>query len=86
MPEKHKEHIKQICDIMGEDLDAPACQEVLRHLDDCPNCKVYYDTIKKTVHLCKENDCAEELPNDVNQRLMKVLDLGEFLPDQKQKD
>ncbi len=73
------EHIKKICDIMGEDFDAPACKEVLDHLNQCPTCKVYYDTIKKTVLLCQENDCAEKLPEDVNQRLLEVLDLTDFL-------
>ena len=74
----HKERIKQICDTMGEDFQNPACQEVLKHLDHCPTCKVYYDTLKKTVLLCKENDCAEKLPEDVNQRLLKILDLNEL--------
>lgn len=64
---------------MGEDFDAPACKEVLDHLNQCPTCKVYYDTIKKTVLLCQENDCAEKLPEDVNQRLLEVLDLTDFL-------
>lgn len=75
-----KERIKQICDIMGEDLNDPACREVLEHINQCPTCKVYYDTLKKTVFLCRENDCPEELPDDVNKRLMDVLDLSDFLP------
>ena len=78
-----KERIKQICDIMGENFDAPACQEVLDHIDQCPNCKVYYDTLKKTVLLCQENDCPEELPLDVNERLMSVLDLTDYIKKRK---
>jgi len=78
MLENHKDDIKKICDIMGEDFDTPACKEVLEHLEKCPTCKVYYDTTKKTVLLCQENDCLEELPDEVNKRLMKVLDLEEI--------
>lgn len=76
-----KERIKKLCDLMGEDFNDPACKEMQEHIDKCPTCKVYYDTIKKTVLLCQENDCLEELPDDVNKRLMKVLDLGEFFKD-----
>ena len=78
MAEKnHHDRIKQLCDIMGEDLDGPACQAMMEHINACPTCKVYYDTVKKTVLLCKDNDCAQEVPEDVNNRLMKVLDLSD---------
>ena len=50
----HQEVYKKICDFMGEDLNAPACKEVADHLDSCPNCKVYLDTVKKTVTICQE--------------------------------
>jgi len=79
MLKDQKQRIQQICDIMGEDLNDHDCQEVLEHINQCPTCKVYYDTLKKTVFLCRENDCPEELPDDVNKRLMDVLDLSEFL-------
>jgi hypothetical protein len=60
---------------MGEDLDAPACKEVAEHLESCPNCKVYLDTVKKTVTICRENEKNEELPKEVKSRLYKVLNL-----------
>jgi hypothetical protein len=79
MPVKnHKEKLEKLCNIMGEDFDSPACQEMMEHINSCPTCKVYYDTVKKSVLLCKENDCAEEVPADVNNRLLKILDLEEF--------
>lgn len=70
-----KNRIKKMCDMLGEDFDSPVCKEMMDQIKACPNCKVYIDTIKKTVLLCKENDCEEELPGDVNNRLMKLLDL-----------
>lgn len=73
-----KEKIKKICDQLGEDLDSVPCQEVIEHLTACPSCKVYFDTVKKTVILCKENDCLEKLPEDVNKRLLKVLNLDDL--------
>ncbi len=87
MNDKHlKDRIKQICEIMGEDVDHPACKEVMEHIEKCPTCKVYYDTMKKTIFLCRENDCPEELPDDVNHRLMKRLNLEEFEFKTRKKD
>lgn len=84
MHNHQKERIKQICDLMGENFDDPTCQEVLEHIDHCPNCKIYYDTLKKTVFLCQENDCLEQIPQDVNERLMSVLDLTTYLKKAKE--
>ena len=74
----HRDVYKQICDFMGEDLDAPACQEVADHLESCPNCKVYLDTVKKTVTICQEVEQEKEMPEDVKNRLFHVLKLDEL--------
>jgi hypothetical protein len=73
----HHEKIKQLCDIMGEDLDGDSCREMLDHMNSCPTCKVYYDTVKKTILICKENNCAEKVPKEVQNRLMKILNLDD---------
>lgn len=70
-----RERIEKMCEILGEDFNSPVCQLMLEQIQSCPTCKVYFDTVKKTVLLCRENDCPEELPADVHQRLMKILDL-----------
>jgi hypothetical protein len=72
----HKEIYKQICDFMGEDLDAPVCKEVAEHLEKCPNCKVYLDTVKKTVTICQGTEKKEEMPEDIKNRLFKVLNIA----------
>lgn len=74
----HKKIVKQICDFMGEDIDSPACQEVVDHLKLCPTCRVYFDTVKKTVTLCRDLDNEKKLPEDVNNRLYKVLNLNKI--------
>ncbi|MCK4558803.1 MAG: hypothetical protein KAV45_03395 [Calditrichia bacterium] len=72
----HQEVYKKICDFMGEDLNAPACKEVAEHLESCPNCKVYLDTVKKTVIICQEIEKEEKMPQEVKNRLFKVLNLA----------
>jgi hypothetical protein len=71
----HKDVVKQICDFMGEDLDAPACREVAEHLQTCPTCQVQLDTIRRTVTLCREMEENKKIPSDVEDRLFKVLNL-----------
>jgi len=73
--DQHKEKVRKLCDHLGADYNDIDCEEVLNHVSKCPKCKVYVDTIKKTIILCKENDCLEEIPADVNKRLLKKLDL-----------
>jgi hypothetical protein len=42
------------------------------------DCRVYFDTVKKTVVLCREKECPEDLPEDINQRLFQALGLEEY--------
>lgn len=71
----HKQIVKEICNLMGEDLDTPACREVAEHLETCPTWKIQLDTIKRTVTLCREMEDNKKVPAEVNDRLLKVLDL-----------
>ena len=63
---------------LGEDLESPACREVQEHLKTCPTCKVYFDTVRKTVTLCRQCEEEEKIPEDVKSRLFKVLHLEEI--------
>ena len=75
---KHQNVYEQICDFMGEDLDAPACKEVADHLESCPKCKVYFDQVKQTVTLCREIDKEKVVPDEVKNRFFKVLNLNDL--------
>jgi predicted anti-sigma-YlaC factor YlaD len=72
---EHEELIAQLCDAMGEDLDAPFCREVAEHLANCPQCKEQFDSVKRTVKLCREHGNQEKIPKDVSARLLKILNL-----------
>jgi len=74
---EHEQSLKQtFCEQLGEDLDAEVCAEVQRHLDDCPNCRAQYDSIKNTVKIYQKiGHAANALPGEVQERLLKVLDL-----------
>ena len=66
-----KKIAKQICDYLGEDFDSMICKEVRDHLALCPTCKIYFDTVKKTVTMCKENEKAQKVPDEVSMRYLK---------------
>jgi hypothetical protein len=78
MADKRKRDVelqKQICAEFGADLDSPLCQEVGEMMDECPECRVYYDTMKRSVKLYRVVEDSEELPESVSERLFKCLDL-----------
>ncbi len=66
--------IEEICDQLSEYLDSDKCKEIKKHLEDCPTCCAYVDTIRKTIELYKELP-EDYVPEDVQERLMKVLKL-----------
>ena len=71
-----QEIIKQICDQMGADLHAPACREVAEHLKKCPDCQIYFNTVKKTVTWCRDLEEKKNIPPEIHQRLLKKLHLN----------
>lgn len=69
--------LEKICDELGENLDSPKCAEVKKHLAECPECCAHVDSLRKTVFLyrCAMKDCDCDVPEEVDNRLWKVLNL-----------
>ena len=68
-----KQTLTEISDFLDGDLDPGLVEAIEKHLSACPDCKVVVDTTKKTIELF----CGSEpmpLPQDVGERLQKVLD------------
>jgi predicted anti-sigma-YlaC factor YlaD len=61
------------------DLGDELCAEIDRHLQDCNNCRVVIDTLRKTINLYHDLAPSPSVPDDVRQRLYHSLDLDEFL-------
>lgn len=76
MDKLSQEHLDLIKNHLCDDLDTDACKELIEVLKTNKDCRIYFDTVKKTVSLCKENDCPEDLPVDINQRLFEALGLN----------
>ncbi len=56
------------------------CEELNRHLEDCEDCQIVVDTLKKTIYLY--HSAANEpvhVPEDVRKRLYQCLNLEEYM-------
>lgn len=60
-------------------LEGEICAEIERHLEECENCRIVVDTLRKTVYLVHANNSDPAMPDDVRERLYKRLDLDELL-------
>ena len=69
--------IHELSDYIDGLADPTICAEIERHLQDCQDCKVMVDTLRKTITLYREREQEASLPTDVRKRLYHVLDLSE---------
>jgi len=73
MGKKDQNHIQLIKEHLCEDLDPESCKKLIERLKNDTEHRIYFDTVRKTVSLCRDNECPEDLPEDINERLFSVL-------------
>lgn len=54
------------------------CDEIEAHMAECESCRIMVDTLRKTVTLYHTMP-ADPLPDDVEERLYKRLDIDNYL-------
>lgn len=59
---------------LDSNLRTRACREILRHLEGCPNCTAYLDSLKKTILLYKKYP-DPRVPKRMRQKLLAILKL-----------
>jgi predicted anti-sigma-YlaC factor YlaD len=64
--------LDQLGDYLDEEARAELCRAIEEHLKQCRDCRVYVDTVKKTIVLYQA-DSKVELPVPVSGRLREVL-------------
>lgn len=74
------EHCSRLLGDLAACLDGEAsqalCSEIEHHLEDCDNCRVVVDTLRKTVELVRDLP-QPGLPEGAIERLYKSLDLAD---------
>ncbi len=69
-----------LSDYIDGELQAELCSLIERHLQQCDNCRIVVNTLRKTVELYRETGAApSDLPGSVRERLFLKLDLDEYL-------
>lgn len=71
-----KEVMGHICDSLGEDLNSPKCINIKDHLERCPSCQKYFESVDSTVKFYKKY--SVELDNEGHNRLLSVLGLDDI--------
>jgi anti-sigma factor (TIGR02949 family) len=83
MDKHNHKNCRHMLDSLSEFVDGTLadelCSEIQRHLDDCPDCHLVVDTLRKTIYLYRETAEPPDVPADVRQRLYQCLDLDEYL-------
>jgi predicted anti-sigma-YlaC factor YlaD len=67
-----RELVAQFSEYIDGELEAALCAQLETHLAECPNCRVMFDTVRKTITLYRSLG-TPELPSDVQHRLYRVL-------------
>jgi anti-sigma factor RsiW len=75
-PHDRSETCKEIFTLLSEylDLELPAetCQEITKHLADCPACVEFAASLRRTIDLCRQYRPAE-IPGPLGQQAREQL-------------
>lgn len=61
-----------ICDNLDENLESPRCRQIRRHLDSCPACRSFLQSVKRTVSLFR-TEPTPHVPAATHRVLMKAI-------------
>jgi len=80
--QNHHQSCRQILSEFSTYLDGELqqslCMELEKHLQECENCRIVFNTLRKTIELYREQGETPCLPDDVRSRLFYKLDLSDL--------
>ena len=77
--QEHCKHmVENISNYVDGTLSKQLCVELEKHLEDCENCRVVVNTLKKTIEIYQAEGAREKTPGDVKERLFYRLNLDGF--------
>ena len=68
--------LNHICEELDTKLTSAKCRELKRHLEGCPNCTAYLDSLRKTISLYSTTP-NPRLPQKAREKLFALLKLEE---------
>jgi len=73
--ENCRDYLKQISDYVDGELPSEVCASLEAHLQECDNCRVVVNTLRKTIDLYHVTAENYALPEKVRTRLFARLNL-----------
>lgn len=68
-----------ISEYIDGELSPELCAELERHMEECENCTIVINTMRKTIDLYKQPAPDSPLPEDIKARLYQRLNLADYL-------
>lgn len=68
-----KQFLQELNEFLDESLDPATRAELQRHVSECPNCWVVYNTTEKTLKVFKGME-PQAVPEPIRSRLMEALE------------
>ena len=68
-----KQFLQDLNDFLDDTLDPQLRDEVQRHVKECPNCWVVFNTTEKTIQVFKGME-PQPVPEHIQSRLMDALE------------
>jgi len=69
-----------LSDFVDGSLSEELCQEIEAHTNECEDCRIVVDTLRKTIYLYhKSAEEPFELPGEMRSHLYKTLNLEDYL-------
>lgn len=69
-----KDFLQELSDYLDEGTDVELKSKLEKHMSECPNCWVVYDTTRRTVEIYKGHEKQCCVPPDVQTRLMAAME------------
>ncbi|MFA7406685.1 MAG: zf-HC2 domain-containing protein [Anaerolineaceae bacterium] len=76
-PASCQEVLWQINAYIDGELDPDLCSHLEAHIENCPDCQIVINTLKKTIQLCQGDRDTIALPPEAWDRLLVSLGLDD---------
>jgi anti-sigma factor RsiW len=73
--DKCRQLLGTLSEYVDGELNEDLCQVLEEHIEDCEDCRIVVDTLRKTVNIYHMTAETEILPDEIRQRLFKSLSL-----------
>lgn len=77
--ERCSEYCHMLSDFVDGDLSQEFCLLLEKHLQECENCRIVLNTMKKTIEIYQQTEETTKIPEDVKERLLTSLSLEGYI-------